>query len=472
MSAPQRDLLDRFTDIVGAAHAIRDAEQLAPFVTDPRGRFVGRTALVLRPGSVEEVAAILKLADQTRTAIVPQGGNTGLVGGQIPSEAGDEIVVSLSRLKQVRAADPKNNVMIVEAGVTLAAARGTAEGIDRQFPLSLASEGSCEIGGNLATNAGGTAVLAYGNARALVLGVEVVLASGAVWDGLRTLRKDNTGYDLKDLFIGSEGTLGVITAAVLRLFPRPRGRSVALIGLSSPDSALRFLDVAAARAGSGLVACEIMARIALETALRHLTGVRDPLPSRHAWYLLIEVTSARSQSEAETMVATIFSAAADRGFVEDGVRAESGDQAETLWRIRDSLSDVQKREGGSIKHDIAVPVAAVPDFLKRASAAVVALIPGARPFPFGHLGDGSIHFNVSQPPDMEKEAFLARWEEVNAAVHGVVLELGGTISAEHGIGRLKRGLLAEVKGAVEMDLMRRLKQTLDPNGILNPGRVL
>jgi len=472
MKAPGRALLNRFVAIVGADNAIRDADAMAAYLTDPRERLVGRTSLVLRPGSVEEVAAILKLADECGTPIVPQGGNTGLVGGQIPSESGDEIVVSLARLDRVRAVDPKGNVLTVEAGVTLAAAREAAQTAGRLLPLSLASEGSCTIGGNLATNAGGTGVLAYGTARALVLGVEVVLASGKVWDGLRKLRKDNTGYDLKHLFVGAEGTLGVITAATLRLFPRPRGTSVAIVAVSNPAAALGFLDVALVRAGAGLVACEIMARICLDAALRHLPGARDPLPDRYSWYVLFEIASSRSQREAETLVATIFSAAADRGYVEDGVRAESLDQAATLWRLRESLSEVQKREGGSIKHDVAVPVAAVPQFLERAKAAVVEVVPGARPFPFGHLGDGSLHFNVSQPPGMDRDAFLARSAEVNAAVHAVVLDLGGTISAEHGIGRVKRDLLAEVKSPVEMDLMRRLKKAFDPNGILNPGRVL
>ncbi|MEX0854127.1 MAG: FAD-binding oxidoreductase [Bauldia sp.] len=472
MNAPDRPLLDKFADIVGARYAIRDAEAMRPYLIEPRERFFGRASLVLRPGSVGEVSAIMKLANHSRTAIVPQGGNTGVVGGQIPFEKGNEIVVSLSRLNRVRAVEADNDTMIVEAGVVLADAQAAALAADRLFPLTLASDGSCQIGGNLSTNAGGTGVLVYGNTRELVLGIEVVLASGEVWDGLRTLRKDNTGYDLKDLFIGAEGTLGIITAAALKLFPKPRGVSVAFIGLASPAAALALFHAARKHAGIGLTACELMPRIGLDTVLRHIAGTRDPLAGRHGWYLLIEVSSGRSQEDAELLVETIFAEGVDKGLVEDGARAQSLEQAAAFWRLRHSLSEVQKHEGGSIKHDIAVPVVAVPEFLERASAAVVKQIPGARPFPFGHLGDGNIHFNVSQPPEMDKAAFLARWDAVNAAVHAVVGDLGGTISAEHGIGRLKRDLLAQVKSPVEIDLMRRLKQAFDPNGILNPGKVL
>ena len=466
-------LLDKFTAIVGAAQALREADAIAPYLVEPRGQFPGRTPLVLRPGSVAEVQAILRLADQTGTGIVPQGGNTGLVGGQIPSGNNEEIVLSLSRLNRVRAIDPVGDTMTVEAGVTLANAQAAAEGAGRRFPLSLASEGSCEIGGNLATNAGGTAVIAFGNARELTLGLEVVLASGEVWDGLRTLRKDSTtGYDLKDLFVGSEGTLGVITAAVVKLVPQPRGISVAILGLATPADALAVLALARAEAGRGITACELIARIGIETAARYVPGVRDPLSAPHRWYLMLEVSSARSPADAEATVEQIFAAAVATGVVEDGVRAQSLEQAQAFWRMRHALSEVQKRLGASIKHDVAVPVAAIPDFLERASAAVLAVVPGARPFPFGHVGDGNIHFNISPPEGMANEAFMAGSEAVHAAVYDVVLSLGGTISAEHGIGTAKRDLLPGVKGAVAIDLMLRIKQALDPNGILNPGKVL
>ncbi|HVY19907.1 MAG TPA: FAD-binding oxidoreductase [Bauldia sp.] len=472
MNVPAPSLLDRFAAIVGAQYALRDPQAIAPYLIEPRDKFGGRTALVLRPGSVADVSAILKLANETLTPIVPQGGNTGVVGGQSPSAAGNEIVVSLSRLNKVRAVDPANNTMTVDAGVTLAAAQAAAEAADRLFPLSLASEGSCQIGGNISTNAGGTAVLAYGNTRELVLGIEAVLPSGEIWSGLRTLRKDNTGYDLKDLFIGAEGTLGIVTGAVLKLFPRPRGTSVAIIGVANPEMALALFGIARRVAGQALTAAELMPRIAIDAVLQYVAGTRDPLASPHAWYLLLEVSSGRSQEDAESTIETIFAEGLDAGVVENGVRAQSGEQAAQFWRLREVLSEVQKHLGGSIKHDVAVPVGRVPELLARADAAAKALVPGCRPFPFGHVGDGNIHLNISQPPSMDKQAFLARWGEMNATIHGIVVELGGTISAEHGIGRLKRDLLPGVKSAVELATMRKIKAALDPNGIMNPGKVL
>ena len=380
--------------------------------------------------------------------------------------------MSLSRLKRVREVDPASNTMTVDAGVTLGEARAAAEAADRLFPLSLASEGSCQIGGNLSTNAGGTAVLAYGTTRELVLGVEVVLPSGEIWDGLRKLHKDNTGYDLRDLFIGAEGTLGIITGAVLKLFPRSRGVSVAFVGVASPEAALELLTIARSQARAGLTAAELMPRIAIDTVLQYVPGARDPLAGRHAWYMLLEVSSGRSEADAEAMIETIFTAGADKGVVEDGARAESLEQAAAFWRIRHTLSEVQKHLGGSIKHDVAVPVAAVPELLARAAKAAEKVAPGCRPFAFGHMGDGNIHLNISQPPDMDKKAFLDRWAVMNAAIHGIATELGGTISAEHGIGTLKRDLLPLVKSPVELATMRAIKAALDPNGIMNPGKVL
>lgn len=465
-------LLARFAAIVGDRHALRDPQALAPYLVELRDKFFGRTAMVLRPGSVAEVAAILKLANETRTAIVPQGGNTGLVGGQIPDKSGSEIVLSLARLDRVRAVDAAGDTMTVEAGVTLAAARAAAEAADRLFPLSLASEGTCEIGGNLSTNAGGTAVLVYGNARELCLGLEVVLATGEVWNGLRRLRKDNTGYDLRDLFIGAEGTLGVITAAVLKLFPRPHGTTSAFVGLQSPAAALALFGIARKVSGSSLTAFELFPRIGIDFLLRHLPGARDPLLSRHDWYVLFDISTLHAQADADRLAETIFAEGFDQGLVQDGMRSESVAQAEEVWRLRHAMSEVQREEGGSIKHDVAVPVPAVPELIERASAAVAALIPGVRPVPFGHIGDGNIHFNFSQPIGADKQAFLKRWDEVNAIVHGVVLDLGGSISAEHGIGILKRDLLKRVKSPLEIDMMRRLKDAFDPNGILNPGKVL
>ena len=472
-TAPLADnLIERFVNIVGPQYALRQTNDIAPYLIEPRDLFHGRAPIVLRPGTVDEVAAIARLANETRTPIVPQGGNTGLVGGQVPDASGSEIIVSLSRLNRVRSVDPAADAMIVEAGVILAEAQAAADAAERLFPLSLAAEGSCQIGGNISTNAGGTAVLAYGNTRDLVLGLEVVLASGEVWNGLRTLRKDNTGYDLKNLFIGAEGTLGIVTAAAVKLFPKPRGVGTALVGLRNPEAALALFHRARAIAGHALTSFELMSRLGLDFVVRHLPGARDPLASPHDWYVLLEISSGRSDVDARDIVEAIFVDGVEAGLIEDGTRAETLEQARAIWHLRHGLPNVQGFEGGSIKHDVSVPVAAVPELIARGTARVLTMIPGVRPVPFGHLGDGNIHFNFTQPVDMDKAAFLDLWIDVNAAVHEIVGELGGSISAEHGIGQLKRALLPQFKGSVELDLMRKIKATLDPNGILNPGKVL
>ncbi|HYS47701.1 MAG TPA: FAD-binding oxidoreductase [Xanthobacteraceae bacterium] len=467
--AADTPLLDRFAAIVGTRYAITDPSAQEPYLIEQRGLWRGRTPLVLRPGTVGEVAAILALADETRTPVVPQGGNTGLVGGQVP-HAG-EIVLSLSRLDRIREVDPISNTMTCEAGVVLVRAQEAAADAERLFPLSLAAEGSATIGGNLSTNAGGTAVLAYGNARELVLGLEAVLADGRVWNGLSKLKKDNTGYDLKNLFVGAEGTLGVITAAVLKLYPRPRAVETAFVGLRSPRDALALLGLAGERAGGTVTSFELMSRRSVEFAMRHGPGVRDPLAAPHPWYVLIELSS-QLREGLRASLEDLLAAGAERGIVSDAAVAASLDQAKAFWHLRNMLSEVQKAEGGSIKHDVSVPVAAVPDFIEAARAAVEALIPGCRPVPFGHLGDGNIHFNVSQPVGADKAVFISRWGEVNACVHGVVAKFHGSISAEHGIGRLKRDLLPGVKDKVALELMRALKRALDPHNILNPGKVL
>jgi FAD/FMN-containing dehydrogenase len=472
LRAPAPALLERFAAIVGARYALTDAAAQVPYLLEPRGRYPGRTPMVLRPGTTAEVAAILKLSNETATPIVPQGGNTGLVGGQTPHETGNEIVLSLGRLDRLRSIDPQANTMTVEAGMTLANAHAAAAKTDRLFPLSLASEGTCQIGGNLATNAGGTAVLAYGTMRELTLGLEVVLASGEVWNGLRALHKDNTGYDLRDIFVGSEGTLGVITAAVLKLYPRPRGTAVIFAGLPDLGAVLRFLNHARAEAGSDLTAFEFLARIGLDFVLRHLPGARDPLGAKHQWYVLAEISSLISEGDALERADALLSAASETGIISDAVIAASLSQAEELWRLREALSEVQKHEGGSIKHDVSIPVERMADFIAEAGAAALKVVPGARIVPFGHLGDGNVHFNVSQPLGADLDAFLARWDDVNAAVHEVVARYDGSISGEHGIGRAKRHLLTAVKSPVEIALMRKLKAALDPNGILNPGKVL
>jgi FAD/FMN-containing dehydrogenase len=462
------DIIARLTQIVGTNNAITDPAEQEGYLVEERGLYHGHTPLVLRPGSVAEVAAILRLANETKTPIVPQGGNTGLVGGQVPH--GGEVLLSLRRLDRIREVDATSNAMTCEAGVVLAKAQAAAADVDRLFPLSLGAEGSCTIGGNLSTNAGGTSALAYGVARDLVLGLEVVLADGQIWHGLNKLKKDNTGYDLKHLFMGAEGTLGVITAAVLKLFPRPRAVETAFIGLPSPRAAIALLNLVQERTGGAATSFELIKSLGLELALRHGRGVRDPLPSKHPWYVLLQLSSQSAGLRA--VMEDVLAAAAERGLIEDATIAESLDQAKAFWHIREILPEVQKPEGGSVKHDVSVPIALVPQFLEQADAAVEKLIPGVRPVPFGHVGDGNIHYNVSQPVGADKEAFLARWYEVNAVVDDVVAKLGGSISAEHGIGVMKRDLLPGVKDPVALNLMRTFKRTLDPNNILNPGKVV
>jgi len=441
------------------------------YLSEPRDLYRGRSLCVVRPKDAGEVASVLALCNERSIPIVPQGGNTGLVGGQTPDASGAQVVLSLQRLDRVREVDPSSDAMTLEAGVTLAKAQEIAQSIDRYFPLSLASEGSCTIGGNLATNAGGVHVLAYGAARDLVLGLEVALADGRLLSTLGKLRKDNTGYNLTQLFVGSEGTLGVITAATLKLFPRPRSRAVAFLGLDDPAQALALLNFVKEHAGPGLQAFELVPRIGLELVLRHIPGARDPLGAAHPWYALVEIAGF-SDGEAERVASATLAQAMDAGLARDATLAHSLDQSESLWRLRESLSEAQKREGGSIKHDISVPIERIPAFVAEAGALIAARFPSARPVPFGHMGDGNLHYNVSQPVGADKAAFLARWGEMNEIVHGLVHDYGGSISAEHGIGQLKRDLLARVKDPVALDVMRALKKTLDPKGVLNPGKLL
>lgn len=463
---------DRFAEMIGAANVLTSPDDQAPYLTEWRDLYQGVTPMVLRPGTTEEVSAVMTYAYQNDLKVVPQGGNTGLVGGQIPQETGDEIVLSLSRLNKVRAVDPAGFTITAEAGVVLETLQNEAENVDRLFPLALGAQGSCQIGGNISTNAGGTAVLAYGNTRDLVLGLEVVLPTGEIWNGLRTLRKDNTGYDLKQLFIGGEGTLGIITAAALKLFPRPKKLEAAFVGLPDPHAALKLFTLAKAQAGPVLTGFEIMPRVGVEFCLRHLEGARDPLEGKHAWYVLMELSSGSEAFPVRDLMESILGEAFEEGLVEDAAFAQNLTQVQDFWHIRHGMSEVQKPEGGSIKHDVSVPVASIPDFLDKAMAAVEDFVPGCRPVPFGHIGDGNIHFNVSQPVGADKEDYLAKWDEMNTIVHGIVGEFGGSISAEHGIGRLKRDLLKDVKQGIELDLMKRIKDAFDPKGLLNPGRVL
>jgi D-lactate dehydrogenase (cytochrome) len=462
------ELIAKFRVIVGDKYAVTDPADIAPYTTEERDLFRGRSPLVLRPGSTAEVSAICKLANEHRIALVPQGGNTGLVGGQTPHNG--EVVVSLRRLDRIREVDTASNTMTCEAGVILQVAQQRAADVDRLFPLSLGAEGSCTIGGNLSTNAGGTAALAYGVAREMALGLEVVLADGRVLNALSKLKKDNTGYDLRNLFIGAEGTLGIITAATLRLFPKPRAVETAYVGLKSPAQALKLLEISQNEAAGSLTSFELLADIAVDFSIRHGINVRDPLNTKHPWYVLMELSSVRD--DARAALESILGRAMEQGIVDDAVIAANLSQRQSFWKLRDEMSAAQKPEGGSIKHDISVPVAAVPAFIAEANAAVVKLIPGSRPVPFGHLGDGNIHYNVSQPVGGDSADFMARWHEVNKVVFDIVLRMGGSISAEHGIGVLKRDELPDVKDKVAIELMRSFKALLDPKGIMNPGKVL
>jgi FAD/FMN-containing dehydrogenase len=465
-------LEDRLKEIVGAGNWISDPAEMAPFVTEERGLYFGRTPLALKPSTTQEVAAILALCHEARQPIVPQGGNTGLVGAGVPHAEGNEIVVSLSRLNRVREVDPANFTVTAEAGVVLADLRRTADAADRFFPLSLGAEGSCQIGGNLSTNAGGTDVLRYGTMRDLTLGLEVVLADGTIWNGLNHLRKDNTGYDLKHLFIGSEGTLGVITAAVLKLFPKPRDVATALVAVRDLPAVIELLTQARATSGDAVTGFEYMARRGVAFAVAHIPEVREPLEHAFDHYVLIELTSAAESSNLEQVLERLLETGLESGLVLDGVVAQSAAQRQALWHIREAIPEAQKAEGGSIKHDVSVPVSRVADFIEAAGVACTAALPGLRPVPFGHVGDGNIHFNLSQPEGMDKAEFLAQWARFNRIVHDIVAGMHGSISAEHGIGQLKRDELRHYAAPIKLDLMTRVKDALDPRGILNPGKVL
>jgi FAD/FMN-containing dehydrogenase len=452
--------------VVGPAHALRDSAAMEGYLTEWRGLWKGRSPLVLRPADTGEVSRILAIAHETGTAIVPQSGNTGLVGGQIPDESGTEVVLSLDRMTRVLGIDSDNFTITAEAGATLAKLQDAAAEADRLLPLSLASEGSCRIGGNLATNAGGLNVLAFGTARDLCLGLEVVLADGRVWNGMRALRKDNTGYDLKNLFIGSEGTLGIITACVMKLAPRPGRIETALLAVPSPAAAVELLSRLKHTSSNRIIAFELMPAFGLELASRHL-GLANPLASSSPWFVLTDLADAVPGG-----LEAGLAKALDLNLMTDAVIASSDNQRKSLWALREGMSEAQKREGASIKHDVAAPVSAVPSFIADAMEGVARFMPKSRVVCFGHLGDGNMHFNISQPVDMAGPEFLRQWKEMSDIVFSAVQRHGGTISAEHGIGRLKREDMRVVKSPVEIDLMRQLKNLLDPTGILNPNKVL
>lgn len=463
-------LIERFIKITGVKHALTRDDDLTHYTRENRGLFIGNTPLVLKPANTQEVSSILKLASETRTSVVPQGGHTGHVGGAVSDESGTQIVISLERMNKVREVDLQGGVIICEAGVVLETIQKLADDNDRLFPLALGSQGSCQIGGNISTNAGGTGVLAYGNTRDLVMGLEVVLASGEVWNGLRRLKKDNTGYDLKNLFIGAEGTLGIVTAAVLKLFPKPRGKAVAFCGLQSPEHALELFSKASSFAGQTLTTFELMAKTPLEFTLEHSENVRNPLSKLHPWHVLCEISSNRSQQDAdETLQAILENALADN-IIDDAALSSSLSQVNDFWRIREMMPIAQIHEGGSMKHDISVPLHLVPEFLREADKIILSKMPDARLCTFGHLGDGNMHYNITQPIGAHKQTFLAQQPEINALIHSLVVEMNGSVAAEHGVGQLKRALVARTKDPVELALMHSIKQTLDPQNIINPGK--
>lgn len=472
LRSPSADLIAEFTDIVGPEHAIQEPDAQQRYLHEWRERFVGKTPLVLRPASTDEVSRILALANTHRIGVVPQAGNTGLVGGQIPRPDAADIVVSVERLSALRNLEKSARHMTVEAGVTLAKAHEFAGEAELQFPLNMASEGSACIGGAIATNSGGVHVLAYGNMRALTLGIEAVMANGDIWDGLRALKKDNTGYALKDLLVGSEGTLGIITAATLKLFPVPASVASAFIGVESLDDVSALFSELATRLGPELTAFEFMSAQALDFVGQAMPDLVQPFAKTAPWTVLIEVSSYAGNDQARQALEHALTSEPILKRIQDSALAASHTQAAHFWRLRDSISEAQKIGGGSIKHDISVPIDRIPSFIGEANALVTRICPGARPCPFGHFGDGNIHYNVSQPEGGDKDAFLGLWTDVQAAVHDLVIRYDGSISAEHGIGIMKRAALRQAKSAVELDAMRAIKSALDPHGILNPGKLL
>ncbi|MEQ1800457.1 MAG: FAD-binding oxidoreductase [Gammaproteobacteria bacterium] len=459
--------------IVGGNGYLDESADLSGYLTEWRGLYKGSTPCVLLPATTSQVAAILRVCSAHRIGVVPQGGNTGLVGGAIPHSSPDrpQVLLSARRLKAIRNVDPGNFTITAEAGCVLADVQSAAAAAGRLFPLSLAAEGSCQLGGNISTNAGGTAVLRFGTMRDLVLGLEVVLADGRVLDVLRGLRKDNTGYDLKQLFIGAEGTLGFITAATCKLFPQARRVVTAWLGTPSPDAAIQVYAAARAQLGDDLTAFEFANQLTLDLVLRHIPGTRSPLAGGSPWHLLMEISTPRDDPALEVQVQEFLGRMQDSALVSDGVIASSGAQREALWRLRHSMSEAQKKEGASIKHDVSVPVASMGRFLDIATSAVGLLVPGVQVVAFGHLGDGNAHFNLTQPAGADGAAFLARWDEITRRVHDVTVGLGGSFSAEHGIGALKVAELAHWRGGVPLELMRAIKGALDPLGIMNPGKL-
>jgi FAD/FMN-containing dehydrogenase len=461
------DVISRLKAVLGDGGWSVDPDRLAAKLVEERGRWHGQTPLLVLPKSVEEVSAVVGICFESGTPIVPQGGNTGLVAGQVPQ---GEILLSLDRMRAIREVAPLDDVLVAEAGVVLATVHEAAQAAGRLFPMSIASEGTCSIGGLISTNAGGTAVIRYGTMRDLVLGLEAVLPNGEIMHGLKRLRKDNTGYDLKQLLIGAEGTLGVVTAASLKLFPLPVSRAVGMVGLRSPQAAIELLAVAKRESGGGVEAFELMSRQAMDFVLKNIPGLREPLGGRHDWYVLIDMASGEPGG-AEAALERLLEAALERDLVQDATVAQSEAQAKTLWRLREDLSQAQKPEGMNWKHDISVPVSRVPEFLDRATQALLARWPGARVAAFGHVGDGNIHYNIAQPLGGDGAAFDRDRDAGAQVVYEIVADLGGSISAEHGLGAMKTEEALRYKSAVEVEAMRAIRRALDPKRIMNP-RVL
>jgi FAD/FMN-containing dehydrogenase len=478
MSFDSSAFVGKLQAVVGDKGLITDDRDKHLYLTDWRENYLGTALAVVRPASTEEVAAVVRLCAAEAVSVVPQGGNTGLVGGGVPHEAGRKIVLSLGRMNRILEVDTIGYTMTVEAGVVLKAIQDAAAAHDRLFPLSLAAEGSCTIGGNLSTNAGGVQVLHYGNARQLVLGLEVVTPAGEIWNGLRALKKDNTGYDLRDLYVGAEGTLGVITEAVLKLWPKPKDIATSWIAVPSPEAAVELLSGAHAASEDNVTSCELMSRQGIDFVLKHIPGAVDPLAERHEWYVLLEWSSARSRRAggnddglAEKMEAYLGEVM-EKGLVLDAAIAQNETQARSFWALRENHSEAQKKEGPSIKHDISVAVSKMPSFMKEGLAAMKKVLPEGRPVPFGHVGDGNMHFNCQAPAGWDKARFMKHSDAISSAVYDLVVGYGGSISAEHGIGQLKVDELAHYRSKIELDVMRTLKRALDPQNIMNPGKIV
>lgn len=468
MTLPTR-LIESLTAIVGTTGIITDPRELAPYLVEERGKYQGRADALVHPANTAQVAAAVTLCARHGITITPQGGNTGLCGGGVPAGG---IIINLARMKRILDIDAVNYTITVEAGVILEQVQRAADARNCLFPLSLGAAGSCQIGGNLATNAGGINVLRFGNARDLVLGLQVVLPDGRIWDGLKALGKDNTGYSLKHLFVGSEGTLGIITAAVLKLFPKPVEVQTALCGLEDVHAAVKLLSRARARSGDTVTGFELISGFAMEIVERHVPGCANPLAKPYPWYVLLELSTSRPDAELRAVFEGLLHEAFESGVIGDAVVAESLEQSARFWRLRETIPEAQKREGGSIKHDISVPISRVAEFIERGIDSVTAAFPGVRPCPFGHLGDGNIHFNVSQPVGADQAAYLAQWDSMNRLVHDLVAGMEGSISAEHGVGLLKVDEIRRYKSAVEMELMTAIKRALDPHNVMNPGKVV